>query len=267
MAETLAAPVAGLVLVGILAATGRLGFVREEMPTPLRRAAGLVLLWAVLVVCVVYPGLAPGDAADIDPAHLWFPTIFAAHVVLATFLAVWWLLAWRMPLGRFLRLEGIIPADVRYGVRIGIAGWLLAITASAVVAFALLAIGYFSGGAEEAGRQALEIPPVLLWLADLPVWRKLLVVVVAMTVEEGFYRAFLQTRIGWIPSSILFALSHGGYGLPNLTASVFVVSLAIGWAFRQRGNLLPCIVAHGLFDAVQLLVIMPLAVDHLRQLG
>ena len=64
-----------------------------------------------------------------------------------------------------------------------------------------------------------------------------------------------------------FALSHGGYGLPTLTAAVFAVSLAIGWALRKRGNLVPCIVAHGIFDAVQLLVVMPIAVEHLRELA
>ena len=105
---------------------------------------------------------------------------------------------------------------------------------------------------------------MLIWLTHLPVWRKLVVVAVAMTVEEAFYRAFLQMRFGWVLSSVLFALSHGGYGLPTLTVSVFVVSLAIGWALRRRGNLLPCVVAHGVFDAVQLLIVMPIAIDHLR---
>jgi membrane protease YdiL (CAAX protease family) len=86
-----------------------------------------------------------------------------------------------------------------------------------------------------------------------------------MTVEEGFFRAFLQTRIGWIPSSILFALGHAGYGLPMMLFSVFVISLVIGWSLRRTGRLLPCIVAHGVFDAIQLLIIMPAAVKMIGQ--
>jgi membrane protease YdiL (CAAX protease family) len=109
-----------------------------------------------------------------------------------------------------------------------------------------------------------EIPEVMLWLARLPFSYKLLVIAIAMTVEEGFFRAFLQTRIGWIPSSVLFALGHAGYGLPMMLFSVFVISLVIGWELRRRGRLLPCIVAHGVFDAIQLLIIMPAALRHLE---
>jgi membrane protease YdiL (CAAX protease family) len=105
----------------------------------------------------------------------------------------------------------------------------------------------------------------MTWLANLPVAYKLVVIAVAMTVEEGFFRAFLQTRIGWIPSSVLFALGHAGYGLPMMLFSVFVISLVIGWTLRRRGRLLPCIVAHGVFDSIQLLVIMPVALKVLEQ--
>jgi membrane protease YdiL (CAAX protease family) len=79
-------------------------------------------------------------------------------------------------------------------------------------------------------------------------------------VEEWFFRGFLQRRIGLILSSTLFALAHAGYGLPFMVISVLTISLLIGRALQRRGRLLPCIVAHGVFDAIQLLVIMPLAV-------
>jgi membrane protease YdiL (CAAX protease family) len=42
--------------------------------------------------------------------------------------------------------------------------------------------------------------------------------------------------------------------------SVLVISLVIGWTLRRTGRLLPCIVAHGVFDAIQLLIILPVAV-------
>jgi membrane protease YdiL (CAAX protease family) len=251
----------------LLGLSGRLRFLLEEMLTWSRRIAALALLWGVLVACVFYPTVSPGEAVDVDPQTLWFPTIFIGHVVLSGFLILWWFLARPISARRFLRLEQASQADISYGLELGAIGWGAAIAASALVAVALLAFGRSPTGGEESLAQPFNIPPLLIWLTQLPLWRKLIVVVVAMTVEEAFFRAFLQTRVGWLLSSVLFALSHGGYGLPTLTASVFAVSLVIGWALRRRGSLLPCIVAHGIFDGVQLLVVMPIAVEHLRSLG
>jgi membrane protease YdiL (CAAX protease family) len=267
MAAFLLAVALGAALLIAFALTGRLRFLTDEISSPGRRAAGLVLFWAVLVTCVVYPSISPGDLASVDPETLWFPSIFMGHLVLGGFLLLWWLLAWRSVPLRFLRLEGAAWSDIGYGLRVGALGWGAAITASAVVTLLLFLVSYVHSAGAAPLANPIDIPPVLLWLTQLSLWHKLTVVAVAMTVEEAFYRAFLQTRIGWIWSSVLFALSHGGYGLPNLTASVFVVSLAIGAALRRRDNLLPCIVAHGVFDAVQLLVVMPLAVRQMQTLA
>jgi membrane protease YdiL (CAAX protease family) len=255
------------VLLIALAATGRLDFIAAEMPTWPRRAAALMAFWSVLVLCVFYPTVSPGEAMHIDPETLWFPSIFTGQFILAGFVLLWWRLGKPIPLARFLLLERASREDVRFGFAVGAVGWAFAILASATVALALMASGYNPTGGAESLAPPFEVPALLIWLTELPVWRKLVVVGVAMTVEEAFYRAFLQTRVGWIPSSVLFALSHGGYGLPTLTASVFAVSLAIGWALRARGNLLPCIAAHGVFDAVQLFIVMPLAIDQLRSLA
>jgi membrane protease YdiL (CAAX protease family) len=262
MLEFAIAALLALVLLGLLAAAGRLDVVLAEMPTRIRRLAALFMLWAVLVACVFYPTVSPGDAAHIDPETIWFPTIFTGQVILAGFLLIWWLLASPVPLRRFLCLEGASADDAWFGLGVGAVGWAAAIASSAAVALVLYLAGYDATTAADG--EPFQIPAVLLWLTALPVWRKLIVVAVAMTVEEAFYRAFLQIRLGWVLSSVLFALSHGGYGLPTLTASVLAVSLAIGWALQRRGNLLPCIVAHGVFDAVQLLIVVPIAVDHLR---
>lgn len=246
-----------------LAWSGRLRRLREEFPNRWRCALGLLLLAGVLAVTVYGPTVSPGEAADVDPTTLWFPSLFTGQLLLAIFLQCWWMLGWPLPLRRFLRLEGATAADVTLGLAVGAAGWALALVASALVMVALYLTGWHSGLAPAAG-DGFDVPPLMLWLADLPAARKLVVVAIAMTVEEAFYRGFLQPRVGWIPSSILFALSHAGYGMPNLLASVLVISLAIGWAFRRAGNLVPCIVAHGIFDAVQLFVIMPIAVEQLR---
>ena len=256
-----------LTFLALLGVGGRLAFLATEIPSRGRRIAALGLLLAVLVTCVFYPAVSPGDAVNVDPQTIWFPTLFIAQLVLSGFLVIWWVLARPISARRFLRLEHSSWADLSYGLKQGAFGWVAAIAASALVAVALLACGRSPTGGEESLAQPFDVPPLLLWLIQLPVWRKLVVVAVAMTVEEAFFRAFLQTRVGWLLSSVLFALGHGGYGLPTLTASVFAVSLVIGWALRRRGNLLPCIVAHGVFDGVQLLVVMPLAVEHLRSLA
>jgi membrane protease YdiL (CAAX protease family) len=267
MFEIALAAILSVALLAALAASGRLRFLAAEMPGWGQRIAALGLLWFVVALCVFYPTVSPGEAAEIDPDTVSFASIFTGQFILAAFLAVWWWLARPQPLAAFLHLEGWSRADLGFGVTVGAVGWVVAILASAVVAGLLVALGYGPTGEGEALAPPFEIPPLLIWLTELPVWRKLVVVGIAMTIEEAFYRAFLQTRLGWGLSSALFALSHSSYGLPTLTASVFAVSLTIGWALRQRGNLVPCIVAHGVFDAVQLLVVMPLAIDRLRGLG
>jgi membrane protease YdiL (CAAX protease family) len=252
-------------LLAVLAAAGRLRFVIEELPTPARRLVGGLLLWAVLTTCVFLPIVAPGAAAEVDPATLSLPDLFLGQLVLVTFLVGWWVLAQPLTVRRFLFLEDGSIDDVVFGLRIGVISWGLALIASAAMTLVLYLVAYDPTAAHAGSSAApFDVPELLFWLVDLPVWQKLIVVAVAMTTEEAFYRAFLQTRFGWVPSSILFALSHAGYGMPTLMASVFAVSLAIGWALRRRGSLIPCIVAHGVFDAVQLLVVMPLVIDELR---
>jgi membrane protease YdiL (CAAX protease family) len=267
MVDFLLAALLALALLVALAASGRLGFIADEISDGPRRIAALVLFWSVLVLCVFLPTVSPGAAMEIDPETIWFPSLFTGQFILAGFVLSWWWLGRPVSLARFLFLENATREHVRVGFVVGAVGWVCAILASATVALILTAIGYGPIGDAEPLAPPFEVPPLLIWLTELPAWRKLVVVSVAMTVEEAFYRAFLQTRIGWVLSSALFALSHGGYGLPTLTASVFAVSLVLGWALRARGNLLPCIVAHGVFDAVQLFVVMPIAVGQLRSLA
>jgi len=241
----------------LLALTGRLQFLATEFPQPGRRLVAAFLLIGVLLAAVFIP-TATGSDYPINVDDLWFPSLFLGHAILTFFLLAWWgLRAARGRLASFLLLADLRAADVRYGLWIGAMGWMVTIIATA--GFAVL-IRDTSVVPEPA-----EVPDVMIWLATLPLPYKLVVIAVAMTVEEGFFRAFLQTRIGWIPSSILFALGHAGYGLPMMLFSVFVISLVIGWALQRTGRLLPCIVAHGVFDAIQLLIIMPAALKVLGE--
>lgn len=241
-----------LACLALLALAGRLRFVNEEFPTRSRRVAALALLATTLAACVFYPAAAGSDLADIDPAEIWFPALFAGHAVLAGFLVLWWALGKREPPARFLLLERPSLEDVQRGLWMGATGWAITILGTIAIAFPIAESG--------AVPEPAEIPPFMLWLAEMPLAQKLVVIAVAMTVEEAFFRAFLQTRIGWIPSSLLFALSHASYGLPMLLVAVLIISLVIGRTLRRTGRLLPCIIAHGVFDAIQLLGIIPFAV-------
>jgi membrane protease YdiL (CAAX protease family) len=245
------AALAALACLGILALGGRLGFVADELPEPPRRVVGTLLLAGVLTICVFYPAVST-DAADLQPDQIYFPALFIGHGVLTAFLFAWWLLVQPRPsLARYLRLEDPRLEDIQRGAWVGGIGWVLTITGTSIIAATLNLVA--------SAPEQNDIPPLMPWLANLPLVYKLVVIGAAMTVEEGFFRAFLQTRIGWIPSSLLFALSHASYGLPLLMVSVFIISILIGGAFRRTGRLLPCIVAHGVFDAIQLLVVIPMA--------
>jgi membrane protease YdiL (CAAX protease family) len=92
----------------------------------------------------------------------------------------------------------------------------------------------------------------------MPLWKRGIVVLSAMTVEEAFFRGWLQKRFGLIVSTILFALAHVGLGQPFLLIGVSVISLVIGTVFYRTKNLIPGVIAHGIFDAVQLFVVIPI---------
>jgi membrane protease YdiL (CAAX protease family) len=237
---------------------GRLDFLAAEFPMRRQRVLALLLLAAVLTSAVFYPAVSPSDAAHFDPDLLVFPFLFVGHVLLALFLVSWWVLGRNQPFGRFLRVHDRRWSDLWFGLQLGAVGWVATIVGTGLVAIPL--------GANAVLPETPQLPPLMVWLAGLSVPRKLLVIAAAMTAEEAFFRAFLQTRIGWIPSSVLFALAHASYGLPLMMVSVLVISLFIGWGLRQTGRLLPCIVAHGVFDGIQLLVVIPVAVRMLEKM-
>ena len=144
------------------------------------------------------------------------------------------------------------------GVRAGVGGWLLTVAITATAATLL-------GGVVTSEEEMTEIPAIVLWMANLPLGYKLLIIGMAMTVEEAFFRGFLQPRVGLWLSTILFAISHFSYGLPFLVLGVFCISVVIGRTMQRSNDLIPCIVAHGVFDAIQLIVILPLVVNSAPQ--
>ncbi|HEY4588628.1 MAG TPA: CPBP family intramembrane glutamic endopeptidase, partial [Thermoanaerobaculia bacterium] len=86
----------------------------------------------------------------------------------------------------------------------------------------------------------------------------------AGVVEEGFFRGFLQPRVGIVMSTCLFVLAHFSYGQPFMLIGITLLSLIYAYLVRWRQTIWPAIAAHALFDGVQLLVVVPAA---LRMLG
>lgn len=246
------AAICSLTCLALLALTGRLDFMQREFSAPWRRVVAALLFGGILTIVVFYP-LAGGSrliADDVD--EVWFPAVFAGHALLLLFLVTWRALRQVRFTPRSFPFDHI-AADLRHGVALGLAGW--AITIAVTMGVAGIAVGSGVGPSPPQ-----EIPPLIAWMAALPLTRKLLIIVAAMTVEELFFRGFLQRRVGLVLSSVLFTLAHASYGLPFMMVSVLTISLLIGRALQQRGRLLPCIVAHGVFDAIQLLIILPWAV-------
>lgn len=239
-----------------LSAARRLNFLALEFRSPARRLSAACLLALILAITVFYPAAANDGGTDVDTSAIPFPTLFAGHFLLVTFLLVWWRLRGDTSLRNFLHLGSFRAADLRAGLSTAALGWLSAIAVSA----AATAITAWMGAIPED----TAMPPLMLWVVRLSLAQKLLVIAAAMTCEEAFFRAFLQPRVGLVASSLLFALAHASYGLPVMVLSIFALSLLIGRTFRDTGRLLPCVIAHGAFDAVQLLVVLPLALRTLE---
>jgi membrane protease YdiL (CAAX protease family) len=168
----------------------------------------------------------------------------------------------RIPLGRQLAaqlgyLAPNIPREIGLGFLLGLGAWAAVIVTLLAIAGVLYAVG---------GDKILpQTPPAQIPLiAGLPMLTRLVVSLSAGIVEESFFRGFLQPRVGILVSTLCFALAHLSYGSPFLLVGVTLLSLIYAFLVKWRQNLWPAMAAHALFDGVQLLVIVPLA---LRALG
>ena len=223
---------------------------------PSNGAKWFAYLWlggfmVLLAVLVTGSALRPPEARQLESTP--FYSLFALHAVLVIFLAGWWAASGRPSLLEFLNIRHERPAEVvAIGVSVGVGGWSITLTVAMLVAMALSGAGILD--------EAPEPPAMIGWMAALPIWKKALIVLSAMTVEEFFFRSFLQKRLGLVASTILFALAHFTYGNPLMLIGVTVISIIIGIAFWRTRNVIPGIIAHGVFDAIQLFVIVPFAV-------
>ncbi|HVG23208.1 MAG TPA: CPBP family intramembrane glutamic endopeptidase [Thermoanaerobaculia bacterium] len=226
----------------------------DRFPSTLLKWVGYLWLGvflAVMAYVVTNSALHPATPQVI--AQLTFVDIFAMQAALAFFLLGWWLVTGRPPLREFLQIRHERPAEVAaIGLSVGVGGWMITLAIAALVALLLQATGVMN--------EPPAPPAMIPWMAKLAWWKKALIVASAMSVEEFFFRSFLQKRIGLIASTLLFALAHFTYGNPMLLIGVTVISIVISIGFWRTKNVVPGIIAHGVFDAIQLFVLVPLAV-------
>ena len=231
-----------------------------------RRLAAMALLglvlWIGVFAAVGQVGL-PSVMDQIDFERLSPLRLFQMHAVLVATLAIWLTLGyWRCghgagavvlsQLGLRTRTGQSLPVEVGLGLGAGVVLWAGVL---AVVLIAALAVGA-AGGFENLPDEA---PKMVLWMGSLPVVVRLMVSLSAGVVEEVFFRGFLMPRAGFGLSNVLFVLAHLNYEQPFLLLGVALLSVAFSYLTIWRGNVWPAIAAHFLFDAVQLLVIVPSA--------
>lgn len=201
-----------------------------------------------LAVLIVGSALRPATAKELTVAP--FYSLFMLHAILIIFLVGWWLLTQRPPVMEFLNIGRARAGEaVMTGFAVGVGGWVGTIVLALAIALVLSAAGLIPKNPQPS--------PMIGWMAALPIWKKSAIVISAMTVEEAFFRGWLQKRVGLIASTLLFALAHSGLGQPLLLIGVGIISLVIGYTFYRTKNLIPGIIAHGVFDGIQLFVIIP----------
>lgn len=236
-----------------------------------RRGLFLVILSLVLWIGVFFPLGSLGIEREIDFELLSGFDLFTLHLMLVFCLVVWYLMgyvpvrqdtdresmSWRTQLG--FRASSI-PREIGIGLLAGVAGWLTVIGA-------LLAVGvsiWYLGGEDLLPKQ----PPAMIpWIAGLPIVLRIGISVSAGVVEETFFRGFLQPRVGLGLSTVLFVLAHASYEQPMMLLGVFLLSVIYGLLVRWRQSIWAAIAAHALFDAVQLLLVIPAALRVLPEEG
>jgi membrane protease YdiL (CAAX protease family) len=208
---------------------------------------GVLLLG--LGTLIVGSALRPPTAGELK--HVPFYSLFTLHAILIVFLLGWWILTGCPSLTRFLNIRREQPGTaILSGFAVGFGGWMFTIMMAIIIGSILQAFGAMPKNVQT---------PMISWMAALPGWKRGMIVLSAATVEEAFFRGWLQKRVGLIASTIIFALAHSGFGQPILLLGVGVISLVIGFTFYRTKNLIPGVIAHGVFDAIQLFVTLPMA--------
>jgi membrane protease YdiL (CAAX protease family) len=262
----------------------RRGLLPPGLAVPWRRALSELLLAGVFWVGIFRPIGEVGLEPRFDPSRLSTPELFVLHALLIVAMLLWGVLGFagvepaprpvvpetvpetlppRRPslLAQLASQLGFRAPNI--GKELGI-GLLLGIGAWGVVLIALIAVALLVWALNGEGALPKQPPAMVPWIAALPIGVRLAISLSAGFVEETFFRGFLQPRVGIALSTAMFALAHLSYGQPFMLIGITILSLIYAFLVRWRQTVWPAIAAHALFDGVQLLVIIPIA---LRLLG
>ena len=147
-----------------------------------------------------------------------------------------------------------------HGPPLSLPGGVVTVALLYAIAVSAAALGSFAGA--PVLRAAERILPAWAIFSDLPagvtpgtLWLGLaLSGLVAPIVEEMYFRGFLLPRIpvgaAWAPAvnAALFAVYH--FFAPWNCAAIFAGFLPLAYYVRIRGNLIPAIIVHSLFNSV-----------------
>ncbi len=160
---------------------------------------------------------------------------------------------WWRELRRQCGLEAERPGhELLLGIGLGVGVWF-ALMVTLMVLGGLFVLLFGPDALPEQG--AAE---GVMLIVGLPVWVRIALSVAAGVSEEIFFRGFLQARVGILVASLLFACAHLSYGQPTMLIGLTMLSFAFAFIVRWRGNVLAVIVAHAVFDLIQMLVMIPL---------
>lgn len=231
---------------------------------PWRRVAVAVLLAGTFWLGVFLPLGGIGiEAPAFDPEGVRTERLFALHGLLVLSLVLTFVLAFPgQGVASFARRLGLRPSgawrEIGLGLGVGVAVWGAVIALLVALAVALAALGL----EDWLPRQA---PAVVPWIAGLPVTVRLLLSLSAGVVEEAFFRGFLQPRAGVVFSTVCFVVAHLTYQQPFMLLGVTLLSLVYAGLVVWRRSVWAAATAHFVFDAVQLLVLIPAVLKQLPE--
>ena len=237
-----------------------------------RRAAMAAILAVVFYLGIFAPVAWAGHLPRIDPESLGAPDLFFLHAVLVAALLAYFQLGYggggggvseETPVRALIRTCGLRPSDssgegitreIGIGLLAGPFLWLAVLLAVGAVGLLVRFLGL-----DDLLPKAT--PELIVFMASLPVLLRLALSISAGVVEEIFFRGFLQRRVGAGMSTLFFVLAHLTYDAPLMLVGVTLLSLSFAGMTALRGNVWPAVAAHSLFDAVQLLWIVPTAME------
>jgi membrane protease YdiL (CAAX protease family) len=225
-----------------------------------RLAAGLVVT-VVLWIGVFAPLGTLGSAHQIDPSTISTPQLFLLHGLLLVAIVSWYLFGFGAGgTGRQWSQFGMRATEplkeIGLGLGAGLVAWI-----SVIAVMVLSGIGVWAVGGQDLLPQAP--PPLVPWLAGLPLLLRLAVSMSAGFAEELFFRGFLQPRAGVALSTALFVLAHLSYEQPFMLLGVTLLSLIFAFLVVWRQSIWAAVTAHATFDAVQLTIMIPWALKYL----